>query len=52
MFNRDKHINEKCGKDAIYYLVFQRYLLVYMLIITVLSLAFLLPINILSKDRE
>lgn len=47
--NRDKHINEKCGKDAIYYLVFQRYLIVYIIFVTVVSLAVILPINLYGK---
>ena len=42
---RDKHIEEKCGKDAINYLTFQRYLIVYLLIVTILSISVLLPIN-------
>ena len=46
MYNRDKHINDKCGKDAIYYLFFQRYLIVFMLVITILSVSILLPINL------
>ncbi|CAF0879653.1 unnamed protein product [Brachionus calyciflorus] len=43
---KDKHINEKCGKDAIYYLVFQRYLIVYLFIVTIMSISILLPINL------
>lgn len=43
---KDKHINEKCGKDAIYYLVFQRYLIVYLFIVTIISVSVLLPINL------
>ena len=43
---KDKHITEKSGKDAIYYLAFQRYLIVYQLIVTILSCSILLPINL------
>ena len=42
---RDSDILEKCGPDAVQYLSFQRYLLVYLSIITVLSISVVLPIN-------
>ncbi|XP_035824906.1 CSC1-like protein 2 isoform X3 [Aplysia californica] len=42
---RDVDILHKCGKDALQYLSFQRYLLVYVAIVTVLSIAVVLPIN-------
>ncbi|XP_059161039.1 CSC1-like protein 2 isoform X3 [Physella acuta] len=42
---RDVDILNKCGKDAIQYLSFQRYLLVYITIVTVLSVGVILPIN-------
>ncbi len=56
VFCRDVHIKEKSGKDALYYLIFQRYLILYLFIITCLSMSILLPINILNeyvnnKDR-
>jgi hypothetical protein len=50
--SRDKHINEKSGHDATYYLVFQRYLIVYQCIITVISSSVILPINLNGKERE
>lgn len=43
---KERHINEKCGKDAIYYLVFQRYLITYLFIVTILSISVLLPIHL------
>ena len=42
---RDEHILQKCGRDAVQYLTFQRYLLVYMAVITVLSIGVVLPCN-------
>jgi hypothetical protein len=51
-WNRDRHINEKCGKDAIYYLVFQRYLIVYLFIVTIISVSVLLPINLNGTARN
>ena len=42
---RDIDILHKCGRDAVQYLSFQRYLLVYVSIITVISIAVILPIN-------
>lgn len=52
ILNRDRHINEKCGKDAIYYLVFQRYLIVYLFIVTIISVSVLLPINLNGTARN
>lgn len=45
---KDAHIKEKSGKDALYYLIFQRYLIGFLVIVTCASLIILLPINILS----
>ncbi|KAL8602470.1 hypothetical protein ACOMHN_063337 [Nucella lapillus] len=42
---KDIDILHKCGRDAMQYLSFQRYLLVYITIITVISIAVILPIN-------
>ncbi|XP_076464518.1 osmosensitive cation channel TMEM63C-like isoform X2 [Babylonia areolata] len=42
---KDSDILRKCGRDAVQYLSFQRYLLVYSLIITVISIVVILPIN-------
>ena len=38
-------ILKRSGKDAVQYLKFQRYLLVYVTVITVLSIAVILPCN-------
>jgi hypothetical protein len=41
----DDHILQKCGKDAVQYLTFQRYLMVYMAVVVVASIAIILPVN-------
>lgn len=43
---RDEHIAEKCGTDSVYYAMFQRRIILYMLIITVLGVSILLPIHL------
>ncbi|RUS84972.1 hypothetical protein EGW08_007283 [Elysia chlorotica] len=45
---RDADILRKCGKDAVQYLSFQRYLMIYLAIITVLSVGIILPINFMG----
>lgn len=42
---KDLDILHKCGRDAVQYLSFQRYLLVYLSIITILSIGVILPVN-------
>ena len=42
---RDNHLSQKCGPDALLYLVFQRYIIVYLLIVTVISVGIVLPVN-------
>ena len=42
---RDEHIQRKCGKDAVQYLLFQRYLILYTAIICVLCIGVVLPVN-------
>ncbi|KAK6183528.1 hypothetical protein SNE40_010997 [Patella caerulea] len=42
---RDSDILHKCGRDAIQYLSFQRYLIIYVAIICVLSICVILPVN-------
>ncbi|XP_066282932.1 calcium permeable stress-gated cation channel 1-like isoform X2 [Branchiostoma lanceolatum] len=42
---KDDMIAYKCGLDAVQYMTFQRYVLVLMTIITVFSIAVLLPVN-------
>ena len=49
---RDSEILEKCGRDAVQYLSFQRYLLVYIAVITVISVGVILPINFQGDLRE
>ncbi|XP_034427384.1 CSC1-like protein 1 [Hippoglossus hippoglossus] len=41
----DKHIEAKCGPDAVYYLSFERSLILVGLIMTTFSMAFILPLN-------
>ncbi|XP_013411385.1 CSC1-like protein 2 isoform X2 [Lingula anatina] len=48
---KDSHILHKCGPDAVQYLSFQRYLLVYLALICVLSVAVILPVNF-QGDQE
>ena len=43
--NRDEEIMRKSGADAVQYLQFQRYLIVLMVIIVVLSIGVILPVN-------
>ncbi|KAM6915018.1 CSC1-like protein 1 [Xenentodon cancila] len=38
-------IKEKCGMDAVHYLSFQRHLIILLVIITITSLAIILPVN-------
>ncbi|XP_043962212.1 CSC1-like protein 1 [Gambusia affinis] len=38
-------IKEKCGMDAVHYLSFQRHLIILLVVITVTSLAIILPVN-------
>ena len=42
----DKHIEAKCGPDAVYYLSFERSLILVGLIVTTFSMAFILPVNL------
>nr|KAG5698090.1 hypothetical protein BaRGS_031780 [Batillaria attramentaria] len=42
---KDIDILHKCGRDAVQYLSFQRYLLVYVCIITIISITVILPVN-------
>ncbi|XP_029637641.1 CSC1-like protein 2 isoform X2 [Octopus sinensis] len=42
---KDADILRKCGRDAVQYLSFQRYLLVYLCVICTLSTAVVLPVN-------
>ena len=49
---RDDHIASRCGLDAVQYLQFEQYLIVYMAVVTVLSLAVILPVNLSGGERE
>ncbi len=51
-FIRDQHILDKCGKDALYYILFQRYLIIFLTIVTVLSISIILPINYSGDVRK
>lgn len=42
---KDEHIRLKCGIDALQYIVFQKHLLVYTVIIFCLSIGIVLPVN-------
>ncbi|XP_077366549.1 CSC1-like protein 1 [Festucalex cinctus] len=42
----DEKIKARCGRDAVHYLSFQRHLVILLLVITVTSLAIILPVNL------
>ncbi|CAL4071629.1 unnamed protein product, partial [Meganyctiphanes norvegica] len=42
---KEEHILAKSGRDAVQYLSFQQHLIVYMMIVTVISIVIVLPIN-------
>lgn len=42
---RDEEIRSKCGIDAVTYLSFQRHIILLMTVVTLLSLAVILPVN-------
>ncbi|KAM4529609.1 CSC1-like protein 1 [Fundulus diaphanus] len=41
----EEKIKEKCGMDAVHYLSFQRYLIILLVVLTLTSLAIILPVN-------
>ncbi|XP_078068326.1 mechanosensitive cation channel TMEM63B-like isoform X2 [Mustelus asterias] len=43
---KDNEIQEQCGDDAIHYLSFQRHLIVILVLISVMSVAIILPVNL------
>ncbi|WAR18225.1 CSCL1-like protein [Mya arenaria] len=47
---RDCDIVKKCGQDAYQYIQFQRYVLLYVLIICVLSTAIIIPVNFTGNN--
>ena len=44
-FFRDSDIQDRCGPDASLYLSLERYIIVLLLVITLLSIAVILPVN-------
>ncbi|XP_077443336.1 CSC1-like protein 1 [Stigmatopora argus] len=42
----DEKIKARCGSDAVHYLSFQRHLVILLLVITVTSLAIIMPVNL------
>ncbi|XP_053408695.1 calcium permeable stress-gated cation channel 1-like isoform X3 [Mercenaria mercenaria] len=42
---KDSDIVKKCGQDALQYITFQRYILLYVLVVCVLSTAIIIPVN-------
>ena len=46
----DEHIRLKCGIDALQYIVFQKHLIVYTVIIFCLSIGIVLPVNYSGKN--
>ncbi|XP_053390376.1 calcium permeable stress-gated cation channel 1-like, partial [Mercenaria mercenaria] len=42
---KDSDIVKKCGQDALQYITFQRYILLYVLVVCVLSTAIIMPVN-------
>ena len=48
----DEHIRLKCGIDALQYIVFQKHLIVYTVIIFCLSIGIVLPVNYSGKNGE
>ena len=48
----DEHIRLKCGIDALQYIVFQKHLIVYTVIIFCLSIGIVLPVKKKKKNGE
>ncbi|CAG0887910.1 unnamed protein product [Cyprideis torosa] len=49
---KDSHIISRAGADAMQYLSFQRHMIVFMALVTAISLLIILPVNILLGDQE
>ncbi|KAL4238495.1 Transmembrane protein 63C [Mactra antiquata] len=47
---RDADIVKKCGQDAMQYITFQRHILLYVVIVTLLSTAIIVPVNFTGKN--
>lgn len=48
----DEHILQKSGRDAIHYLKFQRYLIIFTIIMTIFCIGVVLPINLQGTLEE
>ncbi|XP_052273053.1 calcium permeable stress-gated cation channel 1-like isoform X2 [Dreissena polymorpha] len=48
---KDSNIAKKCGYDAVQYLQFQRYILLYVLIVCILSTAIIIPVNFTGSNQ-
>ena len=49
---RDSDIRDRCGPDASLYLSLERYLIVLLLVVSVLSLAIILPVNYTAASLQ
>ncbi|XP_060569118.1 calcium permeable stress-gated cation channel 1-like isoform X3 [Ruditapes philippinarum] len=47
---KDSDIVKKCGMDALQYITFQRYILLYVLVVCVLSTAIIIPVNFTGSN--
>ena len=45
----EKMIRETCGKDALFYLRFQRHIIFFLFIVMIMSICVILPINLQGK---
>ena len=48
----EKRILERCGKDALFYLRFQRHIIFFLFIVMIISICIILPINLQGKFRN
>lgn len=51
-YNRDSDIRDRCGPDASLYLSLERYLIVLLLVLSLLSLAIILPVNYSANSLQ
>ena len=52
VLRRDSDIRDRCGPDASLYLSLERYLIILLLVISVLSLAIILPVNYTANSLQ
>jgi hypothetical protein len=52
MIYRDKDILQKSGQDAIQYLSFQRYLIIYTTVVMVLTVVIIIPVNFSGSNSK